>query len=130
MKAMIMALVLSMSLPVSVVFGDVTVGIAMPTKTTARWVFDGNSMVEQLKKAGYKTDLQYANGDIPTQLSQVENMITKGDQVLVIAAIDGTSLSSVLEDAQAAGVKVIAYDRLIKNSANVDYYATFDSALW
>jgi len=102
-----------------------TIGIAMPTKSSARWISDGNSMVEQFEAAGYTTDLQYAEDDIPNQLAQIENMITKGVNVLVIAAIDGTTLSNVLE--KAMGIKVIAYDRLIRQSANVDYYATFDN---
>ena len=104
-----------------------TVGIAMPTKSSARWISDGNSMVEQFEKAGYATDLQYAEDDIPNQLAQIENMITKGVNVLVIAAIDGTTLSNALENAAASGIKVIAYDRLIRDSGNVDYYATFDN---
>ena len=104
-----------------------TVGIAMPTKSSARWISDGNSMVEQFTAAGYETDLQYAEDDIPNQLAQIENMITKGVDVLVIAAIDGTTLSNALENAAASGIKVIAYDRLIRESANVDYYATFDN---
>ena len=104
-----------------------TIGIAMPTKSSARWISDGNSMVEQFKAAGYDTDLQYAEDDIPNQLAQIENMITKGDKVLVIAAIDGTTLSNALENAKAAGIKVIAYDRLIRDSGAVDYYATFDN---
>jgi putative multiple sugar transport system substrate-binding protein len=104
-----------------------TVGIAMPTKSSARWISDGNSMVEQFSAAGYETDLQYAEDDIPNQLAQIENMITKGVDVLVIAAIDGTTLSNALENAAAADIKVIAYDRLIRDSGNVDYYATFDN---
>jgi putative multiple sugar transport system substrate-binding protein len=104
-----------------------TVGIAMPTKSSARWIADGNAMVEQFKAAGYETDLQYAEDDIPNQLAQIENMITKGVKVLVIAAIDGTTLSNALDNAAAAGIKVIAYDRLIRESGSVDYYATFDN---
>ena len=104
-----------------------TIGIAMPTQSSARWISDGNSMVEQFKAAGYDTDLQYAEDDIPNQLAQIENMITKGVNVLVIAAIDGTTLSNALENAAASGIKVIAYDRLIRDSGNVDYYATFDN---
>lgn len=104
-----------------------TIGIAMPTKSSARWISDGNSMFEQFKAAGYETDLQYAEDDIPNQLAQIENMITKGHKVLVIAAIDGTTLSNALENAAAAGIKVIAYDRLIRDSGNIDYYATFDN---
>ena len=104
-----------------------TIGIAMPTKSSARWISDGNSMVQALKERGYAADLQYAEDDIPNQLAQVENMITKGDKVLVIAAIDGTTLSNALQKAADKGVKVIAYDRLIRGSKNVDYYATFDN---
>ncbi|WP_274425024.1 multiple monosaccharide ABC transporter substrate-binding protein [Chelativorans sp. YIM 93263] len=103
------------------------VGIAMPTKSSARWISDGNSMVKQFEEAGYETDLQYAEDDIPNQLAQIENMITKGADVLVIASIDGTTLSNALENANAAGINVIAYDRLIRDSEHVDYYATFDN---
>jgi putative multiple sugar transport system substrate-binding protein len=74
--------------------GKGTIGISMPTKSSARWIDDGNNMVKVLKERGYKTDLQYADDDIPNQLAQVENMITKGAKVLVIAAIDGTTLST------------------------------------
>ena len=109
------------------VLAEGTVGIAMPTKSSARWISDGNSMVEQFQAAGYETDLQYAEDDIPNQLAQIENMITKGVNVLVIAAIDGTTLSNALENAHYAGIKVIAYDRLIRDSEYVDYYATFDN---
>ncbi len=105
----------------------VAVGIAMPTKSSARWIDDGNNMVRVLQERGYDTDLQYADDDIPNQLSQIENMVTKGDKVLVIASIDGTTLSDVLQQAAAKGIKVIAYDRLIRNTPNVDYYATFDN---
>jgi len=104
-----------------------TIGVSMPTKSSARWISDGDSMVKVLKEKGYKADLQYAEDDIPNQLAQVENMITKGVKVLVIAAIDGTTLSDALQKAADKGVKVIAYDRLIKGSKNVDYYATFDN---
>lgn len=104
-----------------------TVGIAMPTKSSARWIDDGNNIVKVLKERGYNTDLQYAEDDIPNQLSQVENMVTKGAKALVIAAIDGTTLSDVLKQAKAKGIIVIAYDRLIRGTPNVDYYATFDN---
>ncbi|PJN96657.1 sugar ABC transporter substrate-binding protein [Amaricoccus sp. HAR-UPW-R2A-40] len=103
------------------------VGIAMPTKSSARWIDDGNNMVKQLQEAGYETDLQYAEDDIPNQLAQIENMITKGANVLVIASIDGTTLTNALENAAAADIPVIAYDRLIRGSENVSYYATFDN---
>src|SRR6478736_10254451 len=104
-----------------------TIGVSMPTKSSARWISDGDSMVKVLKEKGYKADLQYAEDDIPNQLAQVENMITKQVKVLVIAAIDGTTLSDALQKAADKGIKVIAYDRLIRGSKNVDYYATFDN---
>jgi len=103
------------------------VAISMPTKSSARWISDGDSMVKVFAAKGYKTDLQYADDDIPNQLAQIENMITKGAKVLVIAAIDGSTLSDALQKAADKGIKVIAYDRLIKGSKNVDYYATFDN---
>ena len=104
-----------------------TVGISMPTKSSARWIADGDNMVKQFEAAGYATDLQYADDNIPNQLAQIENMVVKGVDALVIAAIDGTTLSDVLFQAADQGIPVIAYDRLIRDSENVDYYATFDN---
>jgi putative multiple sugar transport system substrate-binding protein len=104
-----------------------TVGIAMPTKTSQRWIDDGNNMVKSLKALGYKTDLQYADNNVQNQIAQLENMITKGANVLVIASIDGTALTDVLQKAHDAKIPVISYDRLITKSAFVDYYATFDN---
>lgn len=104
-----------------------TIGISMPTKSSARWIDDGNNMVKSAQAKGYKTDLQYADDDIPNQLAQIENMVTKNVKVLVIAAIDGTTLTDVLHKAAEKGIKVIAYDRLIRGSADVSYYATFDN---
>jgi len=103
------------------------IAISMPTKSSARWIADGANMVRYFQEKGYKADLQYAEDDIPNQLAQIENMMTKGPKVLVIAAIDGTTLSNVLQKAADSGIKVIAYDRLIRGSKNVDYYATFDN---
>ena len=103
------------------------VGVSMPTKDLQRWNQDGANMKAQLEKAGYTVDLQFAANDIPTQVSQLENMITSGCKVLVIASIDGTALSNVLETARKKNIKVIAYDRLIMNSNAVSYYATFDN---
>lgn len=103
------------------------VGIAMPTKSMERWISDGNNMVTELEKLGYKTDLQYGEDKVENQVSQIENMITKGVDLLVIAPIDGSALTDVLEKAANEGIEVIAYDRLLMNSENVDYYATFDN---
>ncbi|WP_370737893.1 multiple monosaccharide ABC transporter substrate-binding protein [Aquimixticola soesokkakensis] len=121
------ALAVSFVALTSALHAEGTVGISMPTKSSARWIDDGNNMVKQFEDAGYETDLQYAEDDIPNQLAQIENMVTKGVDVLVIAAIDGTTLSNALANAAASGVKVIAYDRLIRDSGDVDYYATFDN---
>ncbi|MFE9323364.1 MULTISPECIES: multiple monosaccharide ABC transporter substrate-binding protein [Nocardia] len=103
------------------------IGIAMPTKSSERWVADGNNIVKQFKDLGYDTDLQYAEDVIETQVSQIENMITRGVKALVIAAIDNKSLTGVLQQAKTNKIAVIAYDRLIRDTANVDYYATFDN---
>ncbi len=103
------------------------VGVAMPTKDLQRWNQDGSNMKEQLEKAGYTVDLQYAANDINQQVSQIENMISGGCKVLVVASIDGEALGTVMSQAEEAGIKVIAYDRLIMNSSAVSYYATFDN---
>ena len=107
--------------------GGGKVGVAMPTKDLQRWNQDGSNMEAQLKEAGYEVDLQYASNDIPTQVSQIENMINSGCELLVIASIDGDSLGTVLEQAKEKNIPVIAYDRLIMNSDAVTYYATFDN---
>jgi len=103
------------------------VGVAMPTKDLQRWNQDGTNMEAQLKEAGYEVDLQYASNDIQTQVSQIENMISNGCKLLVIASIDGDSLGTVLAQAKEANIPVIAYDRLIMNTDAVSYYATFDN---
>ena len=103
------------------------VGVSMPTKDLQRWNQDGDNMKSQLEAAGYEVDLQYGANDIPTQVSQIENMIANGAKVLVIAAIDGSSLGTVLAQAKEKNIPVIAYDRLIMDSDAVSYYATFDN---
>jgi putative multiple sugar transport system substrate-binding protein len=103
------------------------VGVSMPTKDLQRWNQDGANMKADLEKAGYQVDLQYAANDINTQISQIENMITGKCKVLVIAAIDGSSLSNVLATAKKKKIAVIAYDRLIMDTDAVSYYATFDN---
>ena len=105
MKMLSASLVLAMSgmavMPMASAADKGAVGISMPTKSSMRWIADGDNMVKVFKERGYKTDLQFADDDIPNQLAQVENMITKGAKVLVIAAIDGTTLSDVLKKASA-----------------------------
>ncbi|MCZ7428908.1 sugar ABC transporter substrate-binding protein [Micromonospora sp. WMMA1949] len=107
--------------------GDLTIGVSMPTQTSERWIADGNSVKEKLQAKGYKVDLQYAGDDIPTQSQQIDQMITQGADVLVIAPIDGTALSGQLQAAAAANIPVISYDRLIRNSPNVSFYVSFDN---
>ena len=99
----------------------------MPTKSSERWIKDGETMKKLLEDKGYTADLQFAEDDIPTQKAQIENMITKGAKVLVIAAIDGSTLSETLDQAGKAGIKIISYDRLLVNTDAVSYYATFDN---
>ena len=105
------------------------VGIAMPTRSLERWINDGEGLQALHKADGCTVDLQYADNKTDQQISQLQNMIANGATILVIASIDGTTLGPVLADAGAAGIKVIAYDRLINNTPNVDYYATFDNLL-
>ncbi|MEO6084642.1 MAG: multiple monosaccharide ABC transporter substrate-binding protein [Umezawaea sp.] len=104
------------------------VGVTMPTKSSERWIHDGDNIKAALEKQGYQVDLQYAENDIPTQVNQIENQITKGAKVLIVASIDGTAITTQLQEAADKKIPVIAYDRLIRNSPNVDYYATFDNA--
>lgn len=106
-----------------------TIGVAMPTQDLQRWNQDGENMKAQLEEKGYTVDLQYAGNDVQTQVSQIENMIANGDQLLVIASIEGDSLGTVLATAKESEIPVIAYDRLIMNTDAVSYYATFDNYL-
>jgi len=103
------------------------IGVSMPTQSSTRWISDGESIKAEMEAQGFEVDLQFAEDDIPTQVAQLEAMLTKGAKALIIAAIDGTQLTDVLQAAADAGVPVIAYDRLIRDSENVDYYATFDN---
>jgi putative multiple sugar transport system substrate-binding protein len=106
---------------------DLSIGVSMPTETSERWIADGAAVKEQLEAEGYTVDLQYAGDDIPTQGQQVDQMITQGADALIIAAIDGTALSSQLQAAADASIPVISYDRLIRDSENVDFYVSFDN---
>ena len=105
-----------------------SVGISMPTTSSTRWISDGKSMVDLFEAAGFTTDLQYGEDDVDSQVSQIQEMIDDDVSVIVVAAIDGTQLTGVLSQAEAAGIPVIAYDRLLTGSTDVDYYASFDNA--
>ncbi|WP_423189002.1 multiple monosaccharide ABC transporter substrate-binding protein [Alkalibacterium sp. f15] len=103
-----------------------TVGISMPDKSLERWEKDGNNMVTELEGLGYNVDIQYAQGETQTQSEQIENMITKKVDALIIAPVDGSTLSDPVNLAANQDIPVIAYDRLIMNTENLDYYTTFD----
>lgn len=105
------------------------IAVSMPTKDLQRWAQDGSNMKAQLEKQGYDVDIQYANNDIATQVSQIENMIAVNPDVLVVASIDGSALGTALQGAKGLGISVISYDRLIMQSDAVSYYATFDNEL-
>ncbi|GII01345.1 multiple monosaccharide ABC transporter substrate-binding protein [Planobispora takensis] len=107
--------------------GPALVGVTMPTRSSERWIHDGDNVKSALEKLGYQVDLQYAENDIPTQVNQIENQITKGAKLLIVASIDGTAITTQLQQAADKKIPVIAYDRLIRNTPNVDYYATFDN---
>lgn len=106
---------------------ELKIGVAMPTKSSERWIKDGNNIKKQLEELGYNVDLQFAEDDIPTQANQIDNMITQGVNLLIIAPIDGTALSGQLDSAGEAGIPVISYDRLIRDNENVSYYTSFDN---
>ncbi|MBP5751591.1 MAG: substrate-binding domain-containing protein, partial [Treponema sp.] len=103
----------------SALAGDL-VGVSMPTKDLQRWNQDGANMEAMLKEAGYDVELQFASNDVATQLAQVETMIDNGAKVVVISAIEGSSLGQALDKAAEKGCKVIAYDRLLMDNENVD----------
>ena len=124
----ILALVLALALVLSCASAMAAkVGVSMPTKDLQRWNQDGENMEKLLKEAGFEVSLQFASNDVQQQLAQVETMINDGCEVVVIAAIEGSSLGAALDLAGEKGVKVIAYDRLLMENENVDYYATFDN---
>ncbi|MFF4364003.1 multiple monosaccharide ABC transporter substrate-binding protein [Streptomyces sp. NPDC001604] len=109
--------------------GRGTVGLAMPTRASERWLTDGKSLVEDLKGSGYTTKLVYGDDDPKAQVSQIQNLIKQGVDALIIAAIDARSLNGVLQQAADAHIPVICYDRLILGTKNVDYYVSFDNEM-
>ncbi len=105
------------------------IGVAMPTKDLQRWVQDGENIESHLRESGFTVDLQYANDDTALQNEQINAMVDEGCKILVIGAIDGTTLTDSLEKAKEAGAVIISYDRLIMGSDAINYYATFDNQL-
>lgn len=103
------------------------IGLSMPTQSTERWVREGHMMRDKFEALGYQVDLQYAEDNVSTQLSQIENMLLRGLDALIISSIDGSSLTDAVKRAKEQGTYVVAYDRLLMNTPDVDYYVTFDS---
>ncbi|NLL48344.1 MAG: substrate-binding domain-containing protein [Firmicutes bacterium] len=126
-RVLLVVLLVAVMVFPSMASAAVRVGVAMPTQSLQRWNQDGSNMKAMLEEAGYVVDLQYANNDVALQVSQIENMILNGAEILVIASIDGASLGTVLAVAKDEGIPVIAYDRLIMETDGVSYYATFDN---
>lgn len=106
---------------------ETKVGIAMPTKSLERWNRDGSYLKDQFESAGYKVELKYSNNDVTQQVNDIENLVSDGVSMLIVVAVDGESLTNVLDNADKAGIPVIAYDRLIRNTKAVDYYVSFDN---
>ena len=106
---------------------DCNVGISMPTRSLERWINDGDQLKKLLEDAGCTVDLQYADNKTDQQISQIQNQVAGGSKILVVAAVDGKVLAPVLAEAKKQDATIIAYDRLINGTEDVDYYATFDN---
>jgi putative multiple sugar transport system substrate-binding protein len=106
---------------------DTRIGVSLPSQDEERWITDGKAIKEGLEKVGYQVDLQYANNDIPTQQQQVDQMLTKGADLLILAPLDGTALAPQLQQAAGSNIPIVSYDRFVRNSADVDVYVTFDN---
>ncbi len=104
-----------------------TVGISMPTKSLERWNRDGSYLKKEFEKAGYKVEITYSDNDTDQQVNDIQNLISENVDLLIVAAIDGESLSTVLADAKGADIPVVSYDRLIRNTDAISYYVSFDN---
>ena len=113
--------------PEAPVESELAVGIVLPTKDEPRWIQDQARFQDALMAAGYDVEILFSQGDSAKEKANVEDLITKGIQVLIICPHDGTAAAAAAEAAREAGVKVISYDRLIRDTDAVDYYVTFDS---
>ncbi|MGA2505806.1 MAG: substrate-binding domain-containing protein, partial [Anaerolineales bacterium] len=104
-----------------------SVGVVLPTKDEPRWIQDETRFNDAFKAAGYTVQILFSQGSSAVEKTNVESLISQGIKVLIICPQDGAAAAAAVDEAHAAGVKVISYDRLILNTANVDYYVTFDS---
>src|SRR6476659_2420065 len=106
---------------------NAVIGIALPQKTSENWVLAEKLFNDGLSGAGFKADVQFANGGVSEQQNQISAMVTKGAKVIIVGAIDGAQLGTQLQQAKDSGATVIAYDRLLLNTDNVDYYVAYDN---
>jgi putative multiple sugar transport system substrate-binding protein len=108
-------------------FAQTQVGIVLPTKDEERWIQDQTRFQEALKTAGITSEVLFSEKDPAKEKANVETLITKGIKVLVLCPVDSAAAAASADAAAKAGVKVVAYDRLITGTKNVDFYVTFDS---
>jgi putative multiple sugar transport system substrate-binding protein len=106
---------------------DSSIGVALPQKTSENWVLAEKLFNDGLNGAGFKADVQFANGGVSEQQNQISAMVTKGAKVIIVGAIDGSQLGTQLKQAKDSGATIIAYDRLLLNTENVDYYVAYDN---
>jgi putative multiple sugar transport system substrate-binding protein len=104
-----------------------SIGVALPQKTSENWVLAEKLFNDGLSGAGFKADVQFANGGVSEQQNQISAMITKGAKLIIVGAIDGAQLGTQLKQAKDSGATIIAYDRLLLNTENVDYYVAYDN---
>ena len=116
----------AVSVPVAAEEDTMVIGLAMPTQSLERWNRDGEYLKEQFEEAGYEVELKYSDNDSSQQVSDIQNLLADDVDILIVAAVDGEALNTVMDEAAEAGVPVIAYDRLIMNDA-VSYYVSFDN---
>jgi len=116
-----------MVLPGMVFAAGLGVGVVLPTKDEPRWIQDQTRFQDAFKKAGYDVQILFSQGDSAKEKANVEALISNGVKVLIICPQDASAAAAAADEARAAGIKVISYDRLIRDTASVDYYVTFDS---
>ena len=107
--------------------GDLKIGIALPQKTSQNWVEAEGMFTENCESSGVECIIQFANSGAAEQQNQIATMIENGVNALIIGAVDGSQLGTQLAQAKAAGIPIIAYDRLLTNTTDIDYYIAYDN---
>jgi D-xylose transport system substrate-binding protein len=125
-RIFIAALVLSLAAPAHAAPKKIKIGVSLPTQRDERWVRDAQQMKDTAKAEGVELRMQICDNDASKQMSQCENLIAQGIDILILAPHDATSAAAIVDDARAAGLKVISYDRLVLD-ADVDLYVSFDN---